>query len=166
MRSAEVVRAVADGRLDFGIVREDAVPAETKHWRLGQVGYALFAAKAHWRNCAAVKDVLQKSPVAELKAGGQFAARWQQWLAENRLSPQVFARVSSFTDLASIVQTGHAAAVLPDLAAVDFDARRFNHQPVPALKPRMLVLIANERSLDRSGISPRAARNLAGILAV
>ena len=38
MRSADVVRAVADGRLDFGIVREDAVPKEVKRWRLGEVG--------------------------------------------------------------------------------------------------------------------------------
>jgi hypothetical protein len=43
---------------------------------------------------------------------------------------------------------------------------RFKHQPVPGLKPRMLVGIANTRSLERSGIDPGAAGNLAGILAV
>ncbi|MEI7929598.1 MAG: LysR family transcriptional regulator, partial [Verrucomicrobiales bacterium] len=40
LRTADVVRAVSDGRLDFGIVREDAIAPETKRWRLGSVGYA------------------------------------------------------------------------------------------------------------------------------
>lgn len=38
LRIFDVVRAVADGRLDFGIVREDSLPAETKRWRLGSIG--------------------------------------------------------------------------------------------------------------------------------
>jgi DNA-binding transcriptional LysR family regulator len=165
MRSADVVRAVADGRLDFGLVREDAVPREIKRWRLRPVGYAMFAANALWRGCATAEDIIHKRPVAELQSGGQFAERWQQWLAERGLNPQVFARVTSFTDLARIVRAGHAAAMLPDLATVDFEPRRFKHQAVAALKPRMLVLIANTRSLDRSGIDQQAARSLAGILA-
>jgi hypothetical protein len=53
----------------------------------------------------------------------------------------VFARVSSFTDLARVVQAGHAAAVLPDLAAVDFDTKRFTHEPIDDLKPRSLAKI-------------------------
>ena len=166
MRSADVVRAVVDGRLDFGMVREDAVPKEIKRQRLGQVGYAMFAVNALWKGCSTSEEIIRKRPVAELQAGGQFAERWQQWLVEKHLNPQVFARVSSFTDLARIVRTGAAAAMLPELAAVDFDPRRFKHQAVAALKSRTLVLIANTRSLDRSGIDPGAARNLAGILAV
>lgn len=52
MRTMDVVRAVSDGRLDFGIAREDSLAPETMRWRLGSVGYAVFAAKAHWRGCA------------------------------------------------------------------------------------------------------------------
>jgi DNA-binding transcriptional LysR family regulator len=166
MRSADVVRAVADGRLDFGLVRDDAVPKEIKRWRLGQVGYAMFAANPLWKGSSTAEEIIRQRPVAELQTGGQFAERWQQWLAEKRLSPQVFARVSSFTDLARIVRTGHAAAMLPELAAVDFDPKRFKHQAVAALKPRMLVLIANARSLDRSGFDPGIARDLSALLAI
>lgn len=165
MRSAEVVRAVADGRLDFGIVREDAVPAEIKRWRLGQVGYALFATKALCKGYSTVEELLQNIPVAELQSGGQFAERWQQLLTTKRLTPYVFARVSSFTDLARIVHTGHAAAILPELATVDFEPKRFECRPVAALKPRTLVLISNARSLDRSGVEPGIAMKLAEILA-
>ncbi len=48
-RGTEVDRGVADGWLDFGIVREDAMPAEMKRCKLGRIGYALFAPKAAWK---------------------------------------------------------------------------------------------------------------------
>jgi DNA-binding transcriptional LysR family regulator len=166
LRSLDVVRAVADGRLDFGIVREDALPPETQRWRLGLVGYAVFASKALWKGCATVQDLIRKAPVADLLSGGQFTTRWQEWLAEEGLRPRTLARVSSFTDLARVVQAGHAAAVLPEMAAVDFDPKKFKHQPIPALKPRMLALIANARSLDRTGIPRGVATRLGEVLRV
>lgn len=164
LRTLDVVRAVADGRLDFGIVREDSLPPETKRWRLGSVGYALFAANTLWKGCETVQDVIQKAPTADLLTGGQFSTRWQEWLTKEELRPRVLARVSSFTDLARVVQSGHAAAVLPEMAAVDFDPKRFKHEKIDALKPRALVLIANARSLDRSGIASDVAEKLANLL--
>jgi DNA-binding transcriptional LysR family regulator len=152
---------VADGRLDFGIVREDALPTETKRWRLGSVGYAMFAANALWKGCATVEDVIRKASLADLLPGGQFSTRWQEWLAKGKLRPRVLARVSSFTDLARVIQAGHAAAVLPDMAAVDFDSKKFKHEKIDALKPRMLVLIANARSLERTGIPLGVVEQLA-----
>ena len=54
--------------------------------------------------------------------------------------------------------------MLPDLAAVDFDPKRFTHEAIAALKPRMLALIANLRSLDRSGIAAGVETKLAELL--
>ena len=164
LRTADVVRAVADGRLDFGIVREDAVTTEIKRWRLGSVGYALFATNALWKGCTTVQEIVCKAPIADLLTGGQFPTRWEEWLNKEKIAPRVLARVSSFTDLARAVQAGHAAAVLPELAAVDFDAKKFHYLPITALKPRSLVLIANTRSLDRSGIAEGVAEKLADLL--
>ncbi len=164
LRTLDVVRAVADGRLDFGIVREDAVPAETQCWRLGSVGYALFAANAHWKRSAKVEEVIRKAPVADLLSGGQFSTRWHEWLTKEKLRPRVLARVSSFTDLARVVQAGHAAAVLPEMAAVDFDPKKFKHEKIDALNPRTLVMIANARSLDRAGIASNVPETLADLL--
>ena len=163
LRSSDVVRAVADGRLDFGIVREDAVPKEVKRWRLGEVGYALFAANALWKGRSSIGELVQNAPIAELLPGGQFTERWHAWLAKERLAAKVFARVSSFTELTKIVQTGQAAAVLPDLAAVDFDPKRYAHHSIPALRSRTLVLIANARSLERSGIAVGVVEKLASL---
>ena len=164
MRSVDVVRAVADGRLDFGIVREDAVPKEIKRWQLGEVGYAVFAANALWKGRSSIAELVQNATIAELLPGGQFTERWHAWLAKEHLVTKVLARVSSFTELTKIVQTGQAAAVLPDLAAVDFDPKRYPHHSIPALATRTLVLIANARSLERSGIAPGAADKLAELL--
>jgi DNA-binding transcriptional LysR family regulator len=164
MRSADVVRAVADGRLDFGIVREDAVPKEIKRWKLVEVGYALFAANSLWKGRSSVQEIVQSVPIAELLPGGQFTERWHSWLAKERVVPKVFTRVTSFIELAKIVQAGHAAAVLPDMAEVEFDPKRYAYRPIPALRNRTLVLIANARSLDRAGITRAVEVRLSEIL--
>lgn len=163
MRSTEVVRAVADGRLDFGIVREDAVPPEMKRWPLGKVGYSVFAANSLWKGRASVEELVQNAPFAELLPGGQFSESWHEWLAKEGIVPKVSARVSSFMDLARAVQSGYAA-VLPNLAAVDLDPKRYAHQPVPALRKRTLVLIANARSMERSGVATGVTPTMAELL--
>jgi hypothetical protein len=50
------------------------------------------------------------------------------------------------------------------MAAVDFEPKRFKHKTIDTLKPRMLVLIANARSLDRSGIARGVETRLSEVL--
>lgn len=164
MRTLDIVRAIADGRLDFGIVRDDALPKGLKRWKLGQVGYALFAANALWKNSASAEEMIRKASMIELLPNGQFSTRWQAWLEKEKIRPKIIARVSSFTDAAKAVHAGHAAAVLPDLAAVEFDSKKFEHCSIPDLSSRSLALIANARSLDRAGLSDSAATKLATLL--
>ena len=165
LRTLDVARAVADGRLDFGILRADAMAKDVERWPLGQVGYALFAHKSLWKPKADAREVVAAEPVAELLPGGQFGVRWQQWLSDREIRPRVIARASSFTQLARIVHAGQAAAALPEMAAVDFDPKHFRQETIPGLKPRSLVLIANQRSLDRFGINPSVPEKLGALLA-
>ena len=102
----------------------------------------------------------------DLLPGGQFSTRWQTWLEKEKIHPKIIARVSSFTDAAKAAQAGHVAAVLPNLAAVDFDPQKHYSRPIPALKHRTLVLIANARSLDRAGLSANAPEKLANLLQI
>jgi DNA-binding transcriptional LysR family regulator len=164
MRTLDVVRAVDDGRLDFGVVREDSLAPEHKRWMLGKVGYSVFAATHFWKGCRTVDDLIRKAPIAELLPGGQFSTNWQQWLTKSGLRPRVIARASSFTDLVRAVHVGHAAAVLPELAAVEFDSKKIEQRPIAALSSRKMVLIANARSIDRAGLSANAAQKLANLL--
>jgi DNA-binding transcriptional LysR family regulator len=164
LRSADIVRGVTDGRLDFGIVREDAVPKEMKRWNLGTIGYALFAPKNVWKANGTVEDVLRVAPVGELLPGGQFSTRWRDWLSLKRLEPHVTVRMPSFVHLARMTRETGVASVLPEIARVDFDEKKIAGKPMPWKQGRQIVLIANTRSLDRSGMHTTAAIDLANQL--
>lgn len=161
LRSADIVRSVTDGRLDFGIVRNDAVTAGMKRWKLGKIGYALFAPKSVWKAGVTVEDVLRSVAVGELLAGGQYSNRWREWLEEEKIKPRVAVRMPSFVHLARMTRETGLAAVLPEIAAVDFDPKKIVGKPMLWKHDRQIVLIANPRSLDRSGIRPGAVERLA-----
>jgi hypothetical protein len=55
---------------------------------------------------------------------------------------------------------------LPEVAAVDFDPKKFKHLPVEALKARKLVLIANARNLERIGGGREVESRLSGVLSI
>jgi DNA-binding transcriptional LysR family regulator len=164
-RSAEVARGVADGRLDFGILREDAAPEGVKRWKLGRIGYALFAPKAAWKGEGGIEDVFARHPFGELLPGGQFHDRYRELLAARKWSPRVVARAGSFPQLARLVRADCVAAVLPVTAAVEFDPAKVQAMPLPWSHQRPMVLLANPRSLDRAGMRPGVAAALAKILA-
>ena len=164
LRSADIVRGVADGRLDFGIVREDAITTDMKRWKLGRIGYALFAPKTVWKAGVTVEDVLRTVAVGELLPGGQYSDRWREWLAEKQITPQVAVRMPSFVHLARMTRETGVAAVLPEIARVDFDEKKIVGKPVPWKNERRIVLIANARSLDRTGIRPGAVAKLEEVL--
>ncbi|MCX6873962.1 MAG: LysR substrate-binding domain-containing protein, partial [Verrucomicrobia bacterium] len=161
---ADIVRGVTDGRLDFGIVRDDAVTSGMKRWQLGRIGYALFAPKSVWKAGVTVEDVLRTVAVGELLPGGQYSTRWREWLAARQIEPAVTVRMPSFVHLARMTREAGMAAVLPEIARVDFDDKKIVGKPMPWKLERQIVLIANPRSLDRSGIRPGAVEKLAGAL--
>lgn len=150
-------------RLDFGILRADAIVKDVKRWPLGQVGYALLAAKSLWKPQDEARDVISQAPMAELLPSGQFGLRWQEWLTAREHRPRVLARLFSFTQVVRMVHAGHAA-VLPEMAAVDFDPKKFKWEKIDALKPRSMVFIANARSLDRTGIASGVEARLSEVL--
>lgn len=164
LRSADIARGVADGRLDFGMVREDAIARELKRWPLGRIGYALFAPKSVWKAGVTVAEVLGTVPVGELLPGGQYSARWREWLSANGIKPQVAVRMPSFVHLARMTRESGLAAVLPEIAKVDFDEKKIVGKPMPWDHDRQIALIANTRSLDRAGIRAGADDRLAGVL--
>jgi DNA-binding transcriptional LysR family regulator len=164
-RSAEVARGVADGRLDFGIVREDAAPEEMKGRKLGRIGYSLFAPKAAWKGGRGIDDVFALHPFGELLPGGQFNERYRELLAARKWAPRVIARVGSFLQLARLVRLEGVAAVLPRTAEVEFDPAKVQGMPLPWTHERPMVLLANPRSLDRAGMRPEVAAALSKVLA-
>lgn len=160
-RSADVAGGVSDGRLDFGIVREDAAPVGLKRHRLGRIGYSLFGPKSAWKAGKGIDEVFLRHPFGELMGGGQFHRGYQDFLQSKKWAPKVVTRVGSFLQLARLVRSQGIAAVLPDIAAGEFEASRFAWEPLPWNHSRPMVLVANSRSLDRIGMKSGAAAALA-----
>jgi hypothetical protein len=100
-------------------------------------------------------------PVGELLPGGQNSARWREWLAAENIEPRVTVRMPSFTHLARMTRETGVASVLPEIASVDFDEKKIVGKTMPWKHDRQIVLIANARCMDRSGIRPGAAVDLA-----
>ena len=164
-RSAEIAAGVADGRLDFGIIREDGAPPGIKKFRLGRFAYSLFAPRAAWRSGAGVENIFYRHEFGELIGGGQFHQEYQRFLTANAWSPRIVARVGSFLQLARLVNCQGLAAVLPEIAANGFDTAMTLSRPLPWKLHRSMVLVTNPRGLDRVGIKAGAAPALARTLA-
>lgn len=143
LTSVDIADKLLTRDLDFGILRRDAVPATLNHHPLGKGNFALYAhksliAKAKGKNA---KSLLSLLPLAIMPGDAVFA-RQLFTLAEKqgvKLNAQM--ECDSFTAMARAVQTGHYAAVLPDLARTPLDASIERIQ-LPFLKP-----LANEISL-------------------
>jgi len=163
-RSADIVAGVSDGRLDFGLVRSDAVTGGVRQWKLGKLRYAFFAPPALWRSGATVEDILRTQEIAGLFPGRQFHSKLEGWLEEQNFTPNIVARMGSFVQLARLAKLSGLPCVLPVIAAVDFDAKRMVGKALPWKHEREVVLIANQRSLDRSGIPPAACAGLKEVL--
>jgi DNA-binding transcriptional LysR family regulator len=108
--------------------------------------------------------VIKAHPMADLLPGGQFHEQWLDWLSSESLRPMVVTRVSSFTQLAGLVHHAGLAAVLPEFAAVEFEASRIVSARLPWSHERPMVLIGNARSLDRAGLPAKCPALLAQIL--
>lgn len=160
-RTLEAARSVADGRLDFAIIRQDAAPAGVEIRPLGSIGYALFAPIAAWRDGKGVEEIFSAHPFAELLPGGQFSRTCAEFLAAKGWNPRVVARTGSFQQLARLVRAEGLAAVLPTIAGGEFDPAKIHSEALPWDHERPLALLANARSLARAGIRPGAVDALA-----
>src|SRR5258705_14686 len=113
VRSKEIVEGLLDSELDFGIVREDACPAELKQKRLGTMSFCLFLpiAMATRRSGASDKDILKNLPLATLEGEGQFKTRLLELAALQKLSLDLRFICSSFPLMTEILKEGHTAAI-------------------------------------------------------
>ncbi len=164
LRSGEIVAAVSDGRLDFGVVRADAVHAGMKKWRLGELRYSVFAPAAVWRINDSPEKVLRTLEMGGLLPGGEFQEKLEEWYSEQGIIPRIVARMPSFLQVARLTRISGLPAILPDIASVEFDPRRIIGRRPRWKLGRELVLIANRRAIERSGLPDRAVIGLKTLL--
>ena len=115
MRTVDVVKGLKEHSIDFGILRKSAVVAPLKFHSIGQIGYALFAPAAWAKEKENATTLLSQRPVA-ISAGGEFNKRFQECCEKAKLTPNLRFSCASFTQVAELVRTGHAVALLPEMA--------------------------------------------------
>ena len=118
LATSEVVRRLADGAIDFGVVRKDAVARPLQSVSLGVMGYSLFVPEG-LRGARTGAKALEALPLATLEGEGSFRRELSAIARKNRLGLKIEVECASFPLVARAVGTGSVGAVLPSAAAVE-----------------------------------------------
>jgi DNA-binding transcriptional LysR family regulator len=151
LRTDDIVEGLLDATLDVGLLREDAVPPTLKRARLLKLHYAILAPRGQlskgeqsdWR------QVLENVPLIGPNQGGQWTRRLSQLAERDKLRLNFRAMCESFPQACRAVLSGAYAAILPAIAQVDLDERRFLRVDWPALRSesRNIAIAWNPRTL-------------------
>ncbi|MGB9277219.1 MAG: substrate-binding domain-containing protein, partial [Terrimicrobiaceae bacterium] len=161
MRTVEVVKGLREHSIDFGILRKSAVVAPLKFHSIGQIGYALFAPPAWAKEKEDATALLRQRPVA-IPAGGEFDKRFQECCEKVKLTPNLRFSCASFTQVAELVRSGHAVALLPGMAEPSLRAwgvKRFDFAPMHTYR-REIGIVWHQRLVS---IRPQAESVLKGL---
>lgn len=136
-RTARTIEKLVDMTLDIGLVRENAVVPPLKAKRLFPADYALFIPRKLARGVTAenLKSRIADIPLAT-SLGGQFRRIFDAAAAKAKWPLNIAISCSSFTQAARAVQAGACAAVLPQIAAQDFDSTKVVQLPLPFLREK------------------------------
>ncbi|MCX6927906.1 MAG: LysR family transcriptional regulator substrate-binding protein, partial [Verrucomicrobia bacterium] len=118
LSTSEVVRRLADGVIDFGVVRKDAVARPLQCVSLGVMGYSLFVPEG-LRGAGTGAKALGALPLATLEGEGSFRKELAAIARKNRIGLKIEVESASFPLVARAVETGSVGAVLPSVAAAE-----------------------------------------------
>jgi DNA-binding transcriptional LysR family regulator len=123
LRSADVVRGLDDGNVDFGILRDDSIPSSLDRVEIGTLSYKLFvpkslAPKTNPRSGTGWDKLLSDLPQARLLGGGRLRRSVDEAHQALACRPNIIAEASSLLQLAAMVKSGQCAAILPHTASL------------------------------------------------
>ncbi len=149
LRTNDIVAQLGDGRVDFGIIRRDALVAGLKSASLGMWNYTLVVPVALLGKKAkpSVVEVFERYPLAAQTTDGQFGDRLRALTHGLGVEPRHGLSCQSFPQTLAAVRSGGFAAVLPTLATADLPEKSFveiGGAPMRGLS-RELVLAWNPR---------------------
>ena len=170
LRTNDIVQQLTDGRVDFGVIRKDALVTGLKSADLGTLTYCAVVPKPLVGRGAklTLRDVLAKIPLAAQKADGQFTQRLREIASslDTELKPTL--ACESFPQTLAAVRSGRFAAVIPSIATADLLDGTFVELAAPELKKlnRDLVLAWNPRSIRVRPAAAKLAERLAKTLRI
>lgn len=160
LRTNEVVARVADERLDFGIVREDALRESLRGELIGTIRYAIAIPERLRRRTMPLKVALTELPHAALRGDGQLNDRLKLVAGSLGGAFQVKLSCDSLLLCLAAVRTGRYAAVLPTHAMSDLgDSVDVIDSAELDVLARPMALVWNPRSLETLGAEAVKARD-------
>jgi DNA-binding transcriptional LysR family regulator len=117
LRNEEILAAVKNGSLDFGVVSRSRPDARLESVSLGRLEFRLFVPERLAKTSKAFgASILQGLPLAQLTSAGVVASALESEMKRKRFTLDVRLKFSSYPQLALAVRSGRVAAVMPALA--------------------------------------------------
>lgn len=161
LRTDDILKQLADGTLDFGVVTRTNSDRQLESVPLGQLEYALFVPDEFVRGNLRKDPVelLGRVPLALLLGTEAVRHALEELAQKHELKLDVRLRLSSYPQLAAAVQNLKLAAVMPTLAASSLSVERIRMIRLPVLDQlsRRVALVWNRKATDiRPSIAPFA----------
>jgi DNA-binding transcriptional LysR family regulator len=175
MRSRSVVDAVRDGRFDFGVVREDAIPKQARSSMISllKLSFHLCIPKCLIKRGTPVRDlskpsVWQTLPFTAGNEGGQMDAAIRDAMSDAGVDFRPVVECYSTLQSRQLIQRGECAGILPSLGVAGLSVKDIHIIEFAPLKNygRHLVLHWNERQMRRRGVEATAIKQVAKALQV
>lgn len=152
LRTDETVSRVVDERLDFGLIRRDAVRESVGSAEIGSIKYAIVVPRRLQRGNLSTKTALAELPHAAIGTDGQLTERLRKIASNLGGVFQARLKCDSLGRCLAAVRTGRYAAVLPTY--ILDEATSASVEVVEAVLEelnRPMSLIWNPRTLEMLG---------------
>ncbi|MDI1315136.1 LysR family transcriptional regulator [Prosthecobacter sp.] len=171
-RSRELVENVRDGRLDFAIVREDAIPSGAAYLPLFRLQFHLCVSRKLYRQYPRTRlddpATLSQLPFAANAGGGQLDTTFRQAMIETCGSFQPIFECDSLLQVRDLIVQGACAGLLPSIGTRDLAPHEVVTREFGPLKNygRGLALHWNERQMRRRDVEDAVIKKIAGALSL
>ena len=163
LRTDDILKELADGTLDFGVVTRFKAGRPFKSVPLGQLDYGLFVPVKLMRSKKPSVALLGQVPLARLHGGDTVQRVLEAVAQKHELKLDVRLRLTSHPQIVTAVRQQMAAAIMPTLAADSFPPESVRMVKLPFMSElsRSLTLVWNGKAAE---IRPSVA-NYAKVLA-
>jgi len=170
LRTNEIVQQLTECRLDFGIIRKNAVAAGLKAVSLGTVSYVAVVPDAlvRGKKKLTLRDVLSELPLATQTTDGQFTSGLREIAQTFAITLKPALACQSFPQTMAAVKSGRFASIVPELAVRDLPAHTVHRISGEALRPldREAMLAWNPRLVRVRPNAAKIATQLQQVLAI
>ena len=172
-RSRTLVEAVREGRVDFAVVRRDAIadPSKKNCHPLLKLSFHLCVPRRLLRKGSTVADLADSAiwgalPFATGRDGGQLDAAIRGSMAKTGIDFRPRFECGSMLQVRQLLVQETCAAVMPNLALEGLDERKILVASFATLAGygRILVLHWNPRQMEMRGVTTHAIRTCAQAL--